>query len=98
MAYSPDDPSAGASWRAAMHEASPYLGLGMQIALSMAFFVGGGYLLDRWLGTTPWLLVAGAVLGMVAIFVQIIRVSQELSAKSKAAAARKQDEEHPGSG
>lgn len=98
MAYGSDEPSAGASWRAAMHEASPYLGLGMQIALSMAFFVGGGYLLDRWLSTTPWLLVAGAVLGMIAIFVQIIRVSQELGAKSKAAAAaRKRDEERSGS-
>ena len=38
-----------------------------------------GWLLDRWLGTQPWLLVAGIVLGAVAGFYQFIRVSSRLS-------------------
>jgi len=38
-----------------------------------------GWLMDRWLGTRPWLLVAGIVLGAVAGFYQFIRVSSRLS-------------------
>ena len=38
-----------------------------------------GWVLDRWLGTQPWLLVAGIVLGAVAGFYQFIRVSSKLS-------------------
>lgn len=67
-----------------MREASPYLGLGIQVALTMGFFVGAGYLLDLWLGTTPWLLIGGAVLGMVAIFVLLFRLVGELNRKSAA--------------
>ena len=38
-----------------------------------------GWVLDRWLGTRPWLLVAGIVLGAVTGFYQFIRVSSKLS-------------------
>jgi ATP synthase protein I len=38
-----------------------------------------GWLIDRWLGTRPWLLVAGIVLGAVVGFYQFIRVSSRLS-------------------
>jgi ATP synthase protein I len=38
-----------------------------------------GWLMDRWLGTRPWLLVAGIVLGAVVGFYQFIRVSSRLS-------------------
>ena len=38
-----------------------------------------GWLMDRWLGTRPWLLVTGIVLGAVAGFYQFIRVSSRLS-------------------
>jgi ATP synthase protein I len=65
-----------------MRDASSYLGLGMQLALTMGFFVTGGYFLDQWLGTTPWLLLAGAVLGIVAFFVQLFRVVTELNKKT----------------
>ncbi len=65
----------------------------MQLALSMAFFVGGGYLLDRWLDTAPWLLVAGAVLGMVAIFLQLFRVVAEVNRVSQAQRQERKDEE-----
>ena len=39
----------------------------------------GGWLLDRWLKTSPWLLVTGLVLGMVAGFYEFIRTSSKLS-------------------
>ena len=38
-----------------------------------------GWLLDRWLGTKPWLLVAGVTLGSVAGFYEFIRTTSKLS-------------------
>ena len=38
-----------------------------------------GWLLDRWLGTKPWLLVAGVVLGSIAGFYEFIRSTSKLS-------------------
>ncbi|GEM_PF-468488 len=70
-------------WRAGLRTAGPYLGLGMQLAFTMLFFVGLGYLLDRWLGTLPWFLIGGAVVGMTAFFIQLFRVSAEMSAQAK---------------
>ncbi|HEY6121585.1 MAG TPA: AtpZ/AtpI family protein [Pyrinomonadaceae bacterium] len=45
---------------------------------AVAGFTGIGWLLDRWLGTNPWLLVVGVVLGAVAGFYQFIRLSSQL--------------------
>jgi F0F1-type ATP synthase assembly protein I len=58
----------------------------------MAFFVGVGYFLDRWLDTSPWLLTAGAVVGMVALFVQIFRVVADLNKQTTARAKKKPKE------
>ncbi|HVS83973.1 MAG TPA: AtpZ/AtpI family protein [Pyrinomonadaceae bacterium] len=41
--------------------------------------LGLGWLLDRWLGTRPWLLVTGLVLGAAAGFYEFIRASSKLS-------------------
>jgi ATP synthase protein I len=58
-------------------------GLAYAAAFSLfAAVVGGliiGWLLDRWLGTRPWLLVTGIVLGAVAGFYEFIRSSSKLS-------------------
>ena len=60
-----------------MRQAGTHLGLGLQIGVSMAFFVGLGVLVDRWLGTTPWGVVVGASLGMVGIMVLVLRTARE---------------------
>ena len=73
----------GSRWQASFREAGPYMGLGIQLAVSMVLFTLGGYLLDKWLQTTPWLTIAGAVLGMVAVFAYLVRLSQSLSKKQK---------------
>jgi ATP synthase protein I len=58
---------------------------GMAYAAAFSLFaavVSGmilGWLLDRWLGTRPWLLVAGIILGSVAGFYEFIRSSSKLS-------------------
>ena len=38
-----------------------------------------GWLLDRWLGTKPWLLVVGIILGAAAGFYEFIRETSKLS-------------------
>ena len=39
-------------------------GLGCSVVVSLLLCVGGGILLDRWLGTAPILLFVGLVLGL----------------------------------
>jgi ATP synthase protein I len=38
-----------------------------------------GWLLDRWLGTRPWLLIGGLVLGAAAGLYEFIRTSSKLA-------------------
>ena len=63
------------NWQDSMREASPYLSLGTQVAMTMVAFVVGGYFLDRFLETTPWFILAGAILGMICIFVRLIHIA-----------------------
>ncbi len=50
----------------------------LSLFFSVAAMTGIGWLLDRWLGTRPWLLVTGLVLGAVAGFYQFIRLTSKL--------------------
>ena len=58
---------------------------GLAYAAAFSLFAGVvsglilGWLLDRWLGTSPWLLVAGVVLGAAAGFYELVRASSKLS-------------------
>jgi ATP synthase protein I len=45
---------------------------------SVVTLCGIGWLLDRWLGTNPWLMVAGLVLGAITGFYQFIRLTSKL--------------------
>jgi len=58
-------------------------GLAYAAAFSLfAAVVGGlivGWLLDRWLGTSPWLLVTGLVLGAAAGLYEFVKASSKLS-------------------
>jgi ATP synthase protein I len=57
------------------------LAYGAAISLFAAVVAGLiiGWLLDRWLGTRPWLLVVGLVLGAAAGFYEFIRATSKLS-------------------
>lgn len=44
------------------------LGMAIEIAMIMALFIGGGFALDRWIGTLPLFMVIGSVLGAVGLF------------------------------
>jgi len=58
---------------------------GMAYAAAFALFASvvsgliAGWLLDRWLGTAPWLLVAGIVLGAAAGFYELVRITSKIS-------------------
>ncbi|HET6567367.1 MAG TPA: AtpZ/AtpI family protein [Rhodothermales bacterium] len=83
----PHDPSRrhspAGSWQEAMRQAGPYMGLGMQMALTMVVFTLGGYFLDQWLNTSPWFIILGAVVGMVLVFVYLIQVSNRLGKEER---------------
>jgi F0F1-type ATP synthase assembly protein I len=44
------------------------IGAGFQFVFSILFFMGMGYLADRWLNTRPWLMLGGILLGLAAGF------------------------------
>ncbi len=48
-------------------------GVGLTLVIcTMLGFVGGHYL-DRWLGTSPWLMLVGLLLGIAAGFLNLFR-------------------------
>ena len=55
-------------------EVGPYLGIGWVFAVSIGVFAGLGWWLDPKLGTTPWLLVAGSVFGILIGFANFFKV------------------------
>ena len=50
---------------------------GITLFASVAAFCGIGYLLDRWLGTEPWLLIAGIVVGSAVGLFEFVRLSSK---------------------
>jgi ATP synthase protein I len=58
-------------------------GLAYAAAISLFAAVAAGlflgWLLDRWLGTSPWLLVVGIILGAVGGFFEFIRTTSKIS-------------------
>lgn len=85
----PKKPSPVKGYNTSMLEAGPYLSLGIEIAISMVFFVLLGYFADGWLGTGPWLLITGIVLSAVATGVTLYRAVGEMDRASAAEKARK---------
>lgn len=53
-------------------------GAALVLFSSVISFCALGWVLDRFLGTKPWLLVTGIVLGAIAGFYQFIRLTSKL--------------------
>lgn len=49
-------------------------GIGFTLVAYVLVFTGGGYLLDRLLGSDPWLMVGGVFVGAALGFVYMIRM------------------------
>ena len=61
----PDGPKSGLGFA---------LRIGIELVATLAVGVGIGLLLDRWLGTTPWLMVVFFFLGSAAGFLNVYRL------------------------
>ncbi|AKU92921.1 hypothetical protein AKJ08_3308 [Vulgatibacter incomptus] len=64
----------------AMREAEPYIQASWSLAAAVALGVVAGYFADKELGTQPWLLLTGSVLGMalgVYAFIKAILVAEQ---------------------
>ena len=57
------------TWRALGELSS----IGMTLVVATVLGLVAGYYADRWLGTTPWLLLLGLGLGIAAGFVNLFR-------------------------
>jgi F0F1-type ATP synthase assembly protein I len=62
-----------------------YLGLGAQFAVVVGLFTWVGWWADRKLGTTPWFLLAGALLGFVGSFLAIVKAVPTASSRRSSA-------------
>jgi ATP synthase protein I len=60
-------------------KSSVVYGAVLSLALSIVSCLLVGWALDRWLGTSPWLIVTGILLGSIAGFMQFIRLMSRIS-------------------
>ena len=51
----------------------------LSFVLATVTLMGLGWALDRWLGTSPWLVVTGIVVGAAVGFYQFIRLLSRIS-------------------
>jgi ATP synthase protein I len=47
--------------------------IGITLVVATVIGLAGGYYLDRWLGTSPWLTLIGLMFGIAAGFVNLFR-------------------------
>lgn len=64
-------PRSGRAPKSLASGSSDSLGRGMDIALSIGLFIGIGWLVDRWLGTTPVFTIVLLLLAAVGQFVRM---------------------------
>jgi F0F1-type ATP synthase assembly protein I len=50
-------------------------GVGLTLVISTVLGLWGGYVLDRWLGSAPWLMLVGLGLGIASGFVNLFRAA-----------------------
>lgn len=70
--------SLGESLGEAYRQLAPYMGLGTELAASVAGMLLLGYFLDKHFNTSPWLLLVGAAAGFVGGFYNFIKQIQRL--------------------
>lgn len=46
-------------------------GQGLDAVITVIIFFGIGFMLDRWLGTAPWLMIVTTVLGAIGVFYRL---------------------------
>ena len=69
---------------ATLRSLGPYLTLGIQLALSVVVFFFVGKWLDGRLGTSPWLMLGGVVLGAVGGMIKFITTAMKMAQEQDA--------------
>lgn len=59
--------------------------VGLSFVLALVLGFGGGFFLDRWLGSAPWFTFLGFFAGLAAGIVNVYRVMQLAGGKAPAA-------------
>jgi ATP synthase protein I len=49
--------------------------VGLTLVISTVLGLWGGYVLDRWLGSSPWLMLVGLLLGIASGFINLFRAA-----------------------
>jgi F0F1-type ATP synthase assembly protein I len=57
-----------------LRRSGPAVTAGYTLIGAIGLFGGGGYALDAWLGTSPWFLVSGLLLGVVVGFYELAKL------------------------
>ena len=52
--------------------------VGLTLVVATVIGLGAGYLLDRWLGTKPWITLVGLGFGIAAGFLNLFRAVKKL--------------------
>jgi F0F1-type ATP synthase assembly protein I len=73
-----DDPEGQNSEQETTRRSGVAYAAGLTIFFAVLSFMGVGWALDRWLGTS-WLMVAGIVLGAAVGFYEFIRIISQLN-------------------
>jgi ATP synthase protein I len=60
-------------------------GVGLTLVISTVLGFGGGLALDRWLGTAPWLMLVGLLLGIASGFINLFRAAGILGREGRQA-------------
>lgn len=60
------------------HRLAFAIGIGAAISSPIAGGVVGGFLLDRWMGTSPWLSVTGLIAGSIGALIGVLRILKRI--------------------
>jgi len=82
--HQPEEPK----FKKVFSQISRYSTVGLELGFSVAIGVLGGYYLDRWLNTSPWLTIFLLLCGVAAGFKRVYQALKELE--------KEQDEEDAG--
>jgi F0F1-type ATP synthase assembly protein I len=61
------------SFQESVRQSAPAAGASYTLIGAIIMLGGAGYAADRWLGSSPWFLLAGLLLGLVVGFVELAR-------------------------
>lgn len=58
---------------------APYFSMGIEIAVAIALPILLGYWLDIKIATYPWLTLSGCIIGVINVFVLIVKIKNRLN-------------------